>query len=210
MCQHVPATLDGVRRHTTASADDEFVCRSPRRGRRERYARETTTTTIARPSAPRTGCDGCVRRVRARLTTHASRCVIVIATTGAKIFKTKCAQCHVAEKGGGHKQVRWFSCASRRRERRVRCEGDGGGVSSARAGRLAGCRGYPTRARAIALSRMCRRGYCIRERALTNMFRIAHACAVASHRALTSVGCSVACPGPRRVSPTRRRIRTRA
>ncbi|CAI5953897.1 unnamed protein product [Closterium sp. NIES-65] len=23
---------------------------------------------------------------------------------GAKIFKTKCAQCHVAEKGGGHKQ----------------------------------------------------------------------------------------------------------
>ena len=26
---------------------------------------------------------------------------------GAKIFKTKCAQCHVAEKGGGHKQVSW-------------------------------------------------------------------------------------------------------
>ena len=26
--------------------------------------------------------------------------------TGAKIFKTKCAQCHVAEPGGGHKQVR--------------------------------------------------------------------------------------------------------
>ena len=25
---------------------------------------------------------------------------------GAKIFKTKCAQCHVAEKGGGHKQVK--------------------------------------------------------------------------------------------------------
>ena len=25
---------------------------------------------------------------------------------GAKIFKTKCAQCHVAEKGGGHKQAR--------------------------------------------------------------------------------------------------------
>ena len=25
---------------------------------------------------------------------------------GAKIFKTKCAQCHVAESGGGHKQVR--------------------------------------------------------------------------------------------------------
>jgi hypothetical protein len=25
---------------------------------------------------------------------------------GAKIFKTKCAQCHVAEPGGGHKQVR--------------------------------------------------------------------------------------------------------
>lgn len=24
---------------------------------------------------------------------------------GAKIFKTKCAQCHVAEPGGGHKQV---------------------------------------------------------------------------------------------------------
>ena len=24
---------------------------------------------------------------------------------GAKIFKTKCAQCHVAEKGGGHKQA---------------------------------------------------------------------------------------------------------
>lgn len=28
------------------------------------------------------------------------------AAAGAKIFKTKCAQCHVAEKGGGHKQVR--------------------------------------------------------------------------------------------------------
>ena len=27
------------------------------------------------------------------------------AKKGAKIFKTKCAQCHVAEKGGGHKQV---------------------------------------------------------------------------------------------------------
>ena len=26
------------------------------------------------------------------------------AAAGAKIFKTKCAQCHVAEKGGGHKQ----------------------------------------------------------------------------------------------------------
>ena len=25
---------------------------------------------------------------------------------GEKIFKTKCAQCHVPEKGGGHKQVR--------------------------------------------------------------------------------------------------------
>lgn len=30
---------------------------------------------------------------------------------GAKIFKTKCAQCHVAEKGGGHKQVRMMACA---------------------------------------------------------------------------------------------------
>lgn len=27
------------------------------------------------------------------------------AARGEKIFKTKCAQCHVAEKGGGHKQV---------------------------------------------------------------------------------------------------------
>lgn len=27
------------------------------------------------------------------------------ALAGAKIFKTKCAQCHVAEKGGGHRQV---------------------------------------------------------------------------------------------------------
>ncbi len=26
--------------------------------------------------------------------------------TGEKIFKTKCAQCHVAEKGGSHKLVR--------------------------------------------------------------------------------------------------------
>jgi cytochrome c2 len=28
------------------------------------------------------------------------------AAKGEKIFKTKCAQCHVAEKGGGNKQVR--------------------------------------------------------------------------------------------------------
>jgi len=28
------------------------------------------------------------------------------AFAGAKIYKTKCAQCHVAEAGGGHKQVR--------------------------------------------------------------------------------------------------------
>lgn len=34
------------------------------------------------------------------------------ATKGAKIFKTKCAQCHVAEKGGGHKQVRHFRPAT--------------------------------------------------------------------------------------------------
>ena len=29
-----------------------------------------------------------------------------VAAKGAKIFKAKCAQCHVAESGGGHKQVR--------------------------------------------------------------------------------------------------------
>lgn len=28
-----------------------------------------------------------------------------VVAAGEKIFKTKCAQCHVAEKGGGHKQV---------------------------------------------------------------------------------------------------------
>lgn len=31
---------------------------------------------------------------------------------GEKIFKTKCAQCHTAEKGAGHKQVGavWRRC----------------------------------------------------------------------------------------------------
>ncbi len=36
---------------------------------------------------------------------------------GEKIFKTKCAQCHVPEKGGGHKQVR--DAAVRKRDGRL-------------------------------------------------------------------------------------------
>ena len=38
---------------------------------------------------------------------------------GAKIFRTKCAQCHVAEKGGGHKQVRTQRPYANLRLRRV-------------------------------------------------------------------------------------------
>jgi len=36
---------------------------------------------------------------------------------GEKIFKTKCAQCHVPEKGGGHKQV--HDAAVRKRDGRL-------------------------------------------------------------------------------------------
>lgn len=34
------------------------------------------------------------------------------AARGEKIFKTKCAQCHVAEPGGGNKQV-WMAMGYR-------------------------------------------------------------------------------------------------
>ena len=61
--------------------------------------------------APISSCDVLCPPPRARI--RRQRCVGPLTATpsrfsdaGAKIFKTKCAQCHVAESGGGHKQVR--------------------------------------------------------------------------------------------------------
>jgi hypothetical protein len=51
------------------------------------------------PPSPREYPASALRRT---LTATPSR----FSDAGAKIFKTKCAQCHVAESGGGHKQVR--------------------------------------------------------------------------------------------------------
>ena len=84
----------GSRRHTH-SAQLRFARRRRRRHRdRERRRRRRSVCTMSSfAEAP----EGNVAK-------------------GAKIFKTKCAQCHVAEKGGGHKQV----CAWRERERERR------------------------------------------------------------------------------------------
>ena len=45
-------------------------------------------------------------QTRSRRYTDAFFLISRYVRVGAKIFKTKCAQCHVAEPGGGHKQVR--------------------------------------------------------------------------------------------------------
>ena len=82
--------------------DDGFLCRSTSRRRRERYAFL---------SSRRSSCDlASWQSARCRqdlvvILTHSFSSLDLV-RVGAKIFKTKCAQCHVAEPGGGHKQVR--------------------------------------------------------------------------------------------------------
>ena len=82
--------------------DDGFLCRSTSRRRRERYAFL---------SSRRSSCDlASWQSARCRqdlvvILTHSFSSLDLV-HVGAKIFKTKCAQCHVAEPGGGHKQVR--------------------------------------------------------------------------------------------------------
>ena len=167
--------------------------------------------------APISSCDVLCPPPRASI--RRQRCVGPLTATpsrfsdaGAKIFKTKCAQCHVAESGGGHKQVR--ARASPRRPRspirrgdpspRVRPASlpvslsrrggdDGGAVSS----------GFTPRETSTPRPEDDSN----RRRALTPRLPLPPR---STRRAPTSAASSVASPAPPRASRTPRPTRTRA